>query len=100
MRGTHWTRLGAQCSTRLFGHARRIVCVCVGEVGVDHLVSGDLREKRVECACMRACVCKCARARGQMRVCGAWVPACRWRIVFLCASALIVCACVPANAFI
>lgn len=97
--GTDWTRLRARCSARLFGRAGRIVCLCRGGGG-DHVDSDDLREKRVECACVcaRACMCVCACARGQMRVCGAWVPAWRWRIVFLCASALLVRACVPANA--
>lgn len=34
-------------------------------MGVDHLVSDDLRETRVECVCACACVCLrvCARAR-------------------------------------
>lgn len=64
--GTHWTRLGAQCSTLLLGPAGKIVCVLVSGrwKGVDHLVSGDLREKRVECASVRACGCTCACARG------------------------------------
>ena len=30
------------------------VCACVVEVGVDHLVSNDLRERRVACACVFA----------------------------------------------
>lgn len=52
--GVDWTRLGAQCSVRLFGHAGRdCVCVCIEEVGVNHLVSGDFRERRVEVMMMR-----------------------------------------------
>lgn len=56
------------------------VCACVVEVGVDHLVSNDLRERRVACACVFA--------RG--RICvdvGARVPAWTRTIVCLCPSA-------------
>ena len=63
------------------------VCACVVEVGVDHLVSHDLRERRVACACVFA--------RG--RICvdvGARVPAWTRTIVCLCSSAPIGRACV------
>ena len=63
------------------------VCACVVEVGVDHLVSNDLRERRVACACVFA--------RG--RICvdvGARVPAWTRTIVCLCSSAPIGRACV------
>lgn len=62
------------------------VCACVVEVGVDHLVSNDLRERRVACACVFA--------RG--RICvdvGARVPAWTRTIVCLCPSAPIGRAC-------
>lgn len=63
------------------------MCACVVEVGVDHLVSHDLRERRVACACVFA--------RG--RICvdvGARVPAWTRTIVCLCSSAPIGSACV------
>lgn len=63
------------------------VCACVVEVGVDHLVSNDLRERRVACACVFA--------RG--RICvdvGARVLAWTRTIVCLCSSAPIGRACV------
>lgn len=70
---------------------RQCVCVCVGDVGGDHLVSDDLRERRVACACVYERKRKCVYV-------GARVPACKQAIVCLGASVLIVCACVPANA--
>ena len=63
------------------------MCACVVEVGVDHLVSHDLRERRVACACVFA--------RG--RICvdvGARVLAWTRTIVCLCSSAPIGSACV------
>ena len=65
------------------------VCVCVGEMGVDRLVSDDLRERLVACACVYA------RARIWVSV-GARVPASTRTIVCLCSSDPIVCAYVPA----
>lgn len=85
--GTDWFRAGAQFSARRFGRAGRTVCACIVEVGVDHLVSNDLRERRVACACVFA--------RGRMCVdVGARVPAWTRTIVCLSSSAPIGRACV------
>lgn len=57
---------------------RQCVCVCVGDVGGDHLVSDDLRERRVACAC----VCMSASANACM-----WVRGCPRVSKQLCAWA-------------